>query len=50
MQEFVNAVRTGEPPETVARDNIRSLAAVNGWVMSIERGEPVDVIALLGSA
>ena len=47
LQAFVHAVRTGEPPETVAHDNIRSLAAVNGWVMSIERHEPVDITSLL---
>jgi predicted dehydrogenase len=44
---FARAIRTGEPAETAAQDNIHSLAAVEAWVASIERGHPVDVAALI---
>jgi hypothetical protein len=41
------AIEGDEPPETAARDNVKSLAAMPGCVSSIESGEPVDVAALL---
>lgn len=44
---FRHSVLSGSDPETSARDNIWSLAAVNGCVDSIERGAPVDVAALV---
>jgi predicted dehydrogenase len=47
LQALRAAIEGGEPPETVAADNVRSLAAMLGCVRSIERGEPVDVAALL---
>ena len=47
---FRHAVISGDPAETRARDNIWSLAAVNGCVASIERGEPVAVQELVGIA
>jgi predicted dehydrogenase len=47
MQALRAAIEGGEPPETSAADNVRSLAAMLGCVSSIESGEPVDVAALL---
>jgi predicted dehydrogenase len=38
---FAEAARTGQEPETSARDNIRSLAIVLGCVASIESGAVV---------
>jgi predicted dehydrogenase len=49
LQALRAAIEGGEPPETVAADNVRSLAAMLGCVRSIERGEPVDVAALLAA-
>ncbi|HZB09857.1 MAG TPA: Gfo/Idh/MocA family oxidoreductase [Rubrobacter sp.] len=49
LQALRAAIEGGEPPETVAADNVRSLAAMLGCVMSIESGEPVDVAALLAA-
>lgn len=43
------AVEGGGMPETVAADNVRSLAVMLGCVGSIERGERVDVAALLAA-
>jgi len=43
------AVEEGEPPETVATDNIRSVAMVAGCLQSIETGSQVDVAALIAS-
>jgi len=47
LQALRVAIEGSEPPETVAADNVKSLAAMLGCVRSIERGEPVDVAALL---
>jgi predicted dehydrogenase len=47
LQALRAAIEDGEPPETVAADNVKSLAAMLGCVRSIESGEPVDVAALL---
>ncbi len=49
LQALRAAIEGGEPPETVAADNVRSLAAMLGCVSSIESGEPVDVAALLAA-
>jgi predicted dehydrogenase len=49
LQALRAAIEGGEPPETAAADNVRSLAAMLGCVRSIESGEPVDVPALLGT-
>lgn len=38
MRDFLQAVRTGSTPETVARDNIKSLAMVFGAIRSAESG------------
>jgi len=43
------AIEGGDPPETTAADNVKSLAAMLGCVRSIESGEPVDVAALLAA-
>jgi predicted dehydrogenase len=47
LQALRAAIEGSEPPETVAADNVKSLAAMLGCVSSIESGEPVDVAALL---
>jgi predicted dehydrogenase len=47
LQALLAAVEDGGSPETVAADNVKSLAAMLGCVTSIESGEPVDVDALL---
>ena len=49
LQALRAAIEGGETPETVAADNVRSLAAMLGCVRSIESGEPVDVAALLAA-
>ena len=41
--EFVQAVQTGTIPETVASDNIKSLAMVFGAIESAELGQPVAI-------
>lgn len=43
IREFVECVRTGRSPETVASDNIKSLAMVFASVESAETGAPVVV-------
>jgi predicted dehydrogenase len=49
LQALRAAIEGGEPPETVAADNVKSLAAMLGCVGSIDSGEPVDVAALLAA-
>jgi predicted dehydrogenase len=49
LQALRAAIEGGEPPETVAGDNVMSLAAMLGCVRSIESGKPVDVAALLAA-
>jgi predicted dehydrogenase len=49
LQALRAAIEGGEPPETAAADNVRSLAAMLGCVTSIESDEPVDVAALLAA-
>jgi len=49
LQALRAAVEDDEAPETAAADNVKSLAAVLGCVGSIERGERVDVDALLAA-
>ncbi len=49
LQALRAAIEGGEPPETPAADNVKSLAAMLGCVGSIESGEPVDVAALLAA-
>jgi predicted dehydrogenase len=49
LQALRAAIEDGEPPETVAADNVKSLAAMLGCESSIESGEPVDVAALLAA-
>lgn len=44
------AVETGEAPETIAGDNVKSLAVVLGCLRSIESGETADVEALVSTA
>ena len=50
LQALRAAAEAGEPPETAAADNVRSLAAVLGCVRSIDRGDTVDVVAMLAAA
>ena len=49
LQALREAIEGGETPETVAADNVKSLAAMLGCVRSIESGGPVDVPALLAA-
>jgi predicted dehydrogenase len=44
LLDFVSAVRSGGEPETVGRDNIRSLAMVLGAIESADSGRRVDVV------
>lgn len=43
IEEFVRCVRTGETPETVCSDNIKSLAMVFGAIESAETGRRVEI-------
>ena len=43
IAEMVECIRTGQIPETVCTDNIKSLAMVLAAVESAEQGRPVDV-------
>ncbi|HET7273308.1 MAG TPA: Gfo/Idh/MocA family oxidoreductase [Rubrobacter sp.] len=49
LQALREAIESGKPPETVAADNVKSLAVMLGCVRSIESGEPVDVAGLVAS-
>jgi predicted dehydrogenase len=49
LQALSAAIKSSEPPETVAADNVKSLAAMLGCVRSIESGNAVDVAALLAA-
>ena len=44
LSDFVSAIRSGSEPETVGRDNIRSLAMVFGAIESAEAGRRVDIV------
>jgi predicted dehydrogenase len=44
LSDFVSAVRLGSEPETVGRDNIRSLAMVLGAIESSDAGRRVDIV------
>jgi predicted dehydrogenase len=44
LMDFVAAVRSGSEPETVGRDNIRSLAMVFGAIESAEAGRRVEIV------
>jgi len=50
LQALREAAEEGRPPETAAKDNVRSLAVMLGCIQSIESGEKVDVDALLASS
>ena len=43
IREFVRCVQTGETPETVCTDNIKSLAMVFGAIESAETGRRVEI-------
>ncbi len=43
IKEFIRCVRTGDTPETVCTDNIKSLAMVFGAIESAELGKPVKI-------
>jgi predicted dehydrogenase len=43
IREFVQCVRTGETPETICTDNIKSLAMVFGAVASADTGQRVAI-------
>jgi predicted dehydrogenase len=44
LTDFVRAVREGTEPETVGRDNIRSLAMALGAIDSADAGRPVEIV------
>lgn len=51
LEEFVSALRTGRTPQNEVRRNVRSLAMVEGAILSSERGgERVDTAELLEDA
>jgi predicted dehydrogenase len=43
IREMVECIQTGQTPETICTDNIKSLAMVLAAVESAEQGHPVDV-------
>ncbi|MBN2711824.1 MAG: Gfo/Idh/MocA family oxidoreductase [Planctomycetes bacterium] len=43
IADFVEAVKTGTPPQTVCTDNIKSLAMVHAAIGSVEAGRKIDV-------
>ena len=43
LREFVASVRSGQPPETICSDNIKSLAMVFAAIESAETGRRVEV-------
>ena len=43
IREFVDCLRSGSTPETIASDNIKSLAMVFGAIASAERGERLAI-------
>ena len=43
IKEFIRCVQTGETPETVCTDNIKSLAMVFGAIESAELNKPVEM-------
>ncbi|AVA22549.1 MULTISPECIES: Gfo/Idh/MocA family oxidoreductase [unclassified Rhizobium] len=45
IASFIEAIKTGKPPETVSSDNIRSLAMVLGAIESAQTGRRVDISA-----
>ncbi|HEX6709383.1 MAG TPA: Gfo/Idh/MocA family oxidoreductase [Rubrobacter sp.] len=49
LQALREAIEDGKPPETVAADNVKSLAVMLGCIRSIESGEPVDVAGLMAT-
>jgi predicted dehydrogenase len=44
LSDFVSAVRSGSEPETVGRDNIRSLSMVLGAIESADAGRRVEIV------
>jgi predicted dehydrogenase len=47
LESLRAAIEQGEPPETAAADNVRSLAIVLACVRSIETGKPVRIAEVL---
>jgi len=43
VREFIRCVQTGETPETIGSDNIKSLAMVFGAIKSAKLREAVDI-------
>jgi predicted dehydrogenase len=43
IADFVNCIRTGQTPETVCTDNIKSLAMVIGAIQSADQGSPIPI-------
>ena len=43
IEDFVQAIRSGEPPETAGAENIKSLAMVFGAIESAETGRVIHI-------
>ena len=43
IEDFIQAIRTGQPPETAGAENIKSLAMVSGAIASAESGQTVKI-------
>jgi len=43
IEDFIQAIRTGQPPETTGSENIKSLAMVAGAIESAETGQLVHI-------
>jgi predicted dehydrogenase len=43
IEDFVQAIRTGQPPETAGAENIKSLAMVFGAIESAETGRVIHI-------
>jgi predicted dehydrogenase len=43
IEDFVQAIRTGQPPETAGAENIKSLAMVFGAIESAETGRGIHI-------
>jgi len=47
IKEFIHCVRTGERPETICTDNIKSLSMVFGAIESAKRQSPINISDIL---
>ncbi|MFH1706600.1 MAG: hypothetical protein ABIF71_01585 [Planctomycetota bacterium] len=45
VKDFIRCIRTGKKPETIATDNIKSLAMVFGAIQSADSGKRAAIRA-----